>query len=390
MSSTFSSYEKIRRIAKGKLPRMLFEYIDGGSYREETLGRNVHAFREVRLHQRVMVDVSAPVVEKKIFDTNFAFPVALGPVGLAGLFARRGEVQAAKSAKSAGIPMCLSSVAICGLEEVTQSVHQSPWLQIYLMKDRSRVESLLSLAQSLGVKILVFTIDLPVSALRLRDFDTGLQGPAFRRHVFQMMDGIAHPSWLWNVGLMGRPHSFGNFEGSLQEAKVLNQFWKWVGSNFEPQITWNELIWLRRNWTGKIVLKGVMHPMDARRAIDSGVDGIVVSNHGGRQLDGAHASLSALEDITPVVNRQIPVFFDGGIRSGTDVFKALTLGADICFLGRLWAMALAAGGEEGVTSMLDYLQLELKTCMALAGCKDLNDIHSYTTECLPKPTMRKV
>lgn len=388
LNSTFASYVKIRQGARRKLPRMLFEYIDGGSYSEETLSRNVSAFREVLLSQRVMVDVSGPVLSKRLFNIDFSMPVALGPVGLAGLFARRGEVQAAKSATNAQIPMCLSSVAICGLEEVIGTVGTSPWLQLYLIKDRSKIEKLMELAQSLGVKVLVFTVDLPVSALRLRDFDTGLQGSRTRRNLSQLLDGISHPTWLWNVGLMGRPHSFGNFERNLLQAKVLSEFWSWVGSNFEPQVTWDDISWLRRNWEGTIIIKGVMHPDDAIRAIDFGVDGIVVSNHGGRQLDGADSSLSALRKIVYVTNGQVPILFDGGIRSGTDVFKALSLGADICLLGRLWAMALAAGGEKGVTSMLDYLRLELKTCMALSGCKNLSELKVDRTAYSPKIGVR--
>lgn len=361
-----------RELARRRLPRVLFDYIDGGSYGEVTLRRNVEDFEAIALRQRVLRDVSTISLATEWFGQPLTMPVALAPVGMAGMYARRGEAQAARAAHAAGVPMILSSVSVCDLSEVKAATGEAPWFQLYMIKDRAYMADLLARAAALGVKVLVFTVDLPVPGARYRDYRTGLfGGNAAATFLKRGLDGALHPDWVQDVWLRGRPHSFGNIAAAIPDARGIMEFWPWVTRNFDPTLTWADLEWVRQHWKGPIVLKGVLDPEDAREAVRHGVDGIVVSNHGGRQLDGVLSGARALPAIAEAVGDETTVLMDGGVRSGLDVVKALALGAKGVLIGRAWAWALGARGEAGVAHVLAVLRQEMMMAMALTGCTDV-------------------
>lgn len=361
-----------RALAQRRLPRFLFEYIDGGSFSEATLRANVADFGRIALRQRVMRDVSEVSTAITLFGRTQSLPIVLGPVGLAGMYARRGEVQAARAAHSAGLPMCLSSVSICDIDEVRAAAGQAPWFQLYMIKDREYMKVLLGRAASLGCPVLVFTVDIPVPAPRWRDVDSGfVRPPSLARQLMLGSQVLRRPRWLWDVMWNGRPHAFGNFAPGIPDARALDNFGAWVARNYEAKLGWDTLAWVREHWRGPIVVKGVLDAEDARAAVAAGADGIVVSNHGGRQLDGGRSSIAALPAVVDAVAQRVPVLFDGGIRSGIDVLKAMALGASACLIGRAWAWGLAGGGERGVAQVIETLGRELRTTMALAGCTDI-------------------
>ena len=363
-----------RDLARRRLPRVLFDYIDGGSYGEVTLRRNVEDFEAIALRQRVLRDVSRINLATEWFGQPMSMPLALAPVGMAGMYARRGEVQAARAAKAAGVPMILSSVSVCDLAEVTAGAGAAPWFQLYMIRDRAYMADLLARAAALGGQVLVFTVDLPVPGARYRDYRSGLfGGNAAATFLKRGIDGALHPDWVQDVWLRGRPHSFGNIAAAIPDAKGIMEFWPWVTANFDPTLTWKDLAWVRQHWKGPIVLKGVLDPEDAREAVKHGVDGIVVSNHGGRQLDGVLSGARALPAIAEAVGDRTTLLMDGGVRSGLDVVKALALGAKGVLIGRAWAWALGARGEAGVAHVLAVLRQEMLMAMALTGCTDVAD-----------------
>jgi L-lactate dehydrogenase (cytochrome) len=370
-----ASISDYRELARRRLPRMIFDYIDGGSYSEATLGRNVADMEAIALRQRVMKDMSRLSMGVSLFGQQMSMPLALAPVGMAGMYGRRGEVQAARAAKAADVPFCLSTVGICPLEEVAKGAQTAPWFQLYMLKDRGYMRELLARAKAVGSQVLVFTVDLPVPGTRYRDVRSGLSsraaGPG--AGLNRAWQGLTRPAWLWDVYLNGRPHVFGNVAGAVPEARGFNDFWGWIGANFDRSVAWKEIDWVRESWDGPIVLKGVLDVEDARDAVRAGADGLVVSNHGGRQLDGVRSSIAALPRIADAVGDEMTVLMDGGIRSGLDILKALALGAKGVMIGRAWAYALGAGGQPMIERMLGTLRAELATAMILTGCTDVAD-----------------
>ncbi|MEX0839412.1 MAG: L-lactate dehydrogenase, partial [Parvibaculum sp.] len=344
------SVSDYREMARRRLPTQLFDYIDGGSYAEATLGDNVAAFDRLKLRQRVLRDVSTIDTGTEIFGRRWKIPAALAPVGFAGMYARRGEVQAAKAAEGFGVPFTLSTVGICSIEEVAKATTQPFWFQLYVIKDRGYARALMQRAHEAGCPVLVFTVDLAVLGARYRDTRNGMNtAMSLGKRLKVAMDFARRPGWLRDVALGGKPLDFGNLREAVPDARGFGAFGAWVAQNLDPAMTWKDLEWVRANWPGKIVIKGVMDPEDARLAMaEVAPDGIVVSNHGGRQLDGTPATLDALPAIRAEVGERTTLFLDGGIRSGLDIVKALAQGADACLLGRAWAFALAARGEAGV------------------------------------------
>ena len=364
-----------RELARRRIPKVLFDYMDGGSYSEGTLRANSADFEKINLRQRVLVDVSSISLTSDVLGQTLDLPVVLSPVGMAGMYARRGEVQAARAARKAGVPLCLSSMSICDVEEVVKGGGGPIWFQLYMLKDRGYMKELLARAMALGSPVLAFTVDLPVPGTRYRDVRNGLSGDT-RWHLplRRAWDGATHLPWVWDVWLNGRPHIFGNMPPAVPGAKGVDGFWPWIRGSLDNSLTWSHIDWIRENYTGKIILKGVQDVDDARQAVRSGFDGIIVSNHGGRQLDGAQSSISALPPIADAVGDQTTLFMDGGVRSGLDVLKAMALGAKGCFLGRAWAYGLAARGEAGVSHVLDIMRGELATALALTGCTDVRKV----------------
>ena len=369
---TISSTHDYRLAAKRRLPPFLFHYIDGGAYDEHTLARNVADLRDLALRQRVLKAVGEVDLSARLFGESVSLPVALAPVGLTGMYARRGEVQAARAAASRGVPFTLSSVSVCPIEEVQPAMTRPMWFQLYVLRDRGFMENALERAWASGVRTLVFTVDMPVPGARYRDRHSGMSGPfaAWRR----MLQAVTHPRWAWDVGLRGRPHDLGNVSAYLGHRIHLEDYIGWLGENFDPSIGWRDLEWIREYWKGSMVLKGILDPEDAGEAVRFGADGIVVSNHGGRQLDGVLSSARALPAIADAVQGDLTILADSGVRSGLDVVRLLALGADGVLLGRAFVYALAAAGEQGVAHVLDLIASEMKVAMTLTGARAVGEI----------------
>lgn len=366
-----SSGSDFRRSAKRRLPRFLFDYIDGGSYTEDTLRRNVDDLAQIHLRQNILRDVSQLNLETSWFGKDIALPVGLAPVGLTGMYARRGEVQAARAARSRNVPFCLSTVSVCDIKEVVSGAGQI-WFQLYVIKDRTFMRDLLAVAAEEGCETLVFTVDMPVPGARYRDAHSGLSGPY--APIRRIMQAMGKPRWAWDVGLWGRPHRLGNVAPVLGPDSGLTDFMGWLTANFDPAIEWRDLEWIRSTWKGSLVIKGILEPDDARAARDLGADGIVVSNHGGRQLDGALSTAAALPAIADAVKGDLTILADSGIRTGLDVLRMLALGADGVLLGRAWVYALASHGQAGVEKLLGLIENELRVAMSLTGCKSIDKI----------------
>ena len=371
-----SSASDYREAARRKLPRFLFDYIDGGAYAEHTLRANSADLTGISLRQRILKNVETLSLETTLFEQKLAMPIILAPVGLTGMFARRGEVQAVRAAENKGIPLCLSTVSVCSIEEVVAQSQQPIWFQLYVLKDRGFMKNALERAKAAGVKNLVFTVDMPTPGARYRDAHSGMSGPfASSRRMLQAM---TRPDWAFNVGLMGRPHDLGNISRYLGKAVTLEDYMGWLANNFDPSISWSDLEWIRDFWKGPMIIKGILDPQDARDAVTFGADGIVVSNHGGRQLDGVLSTARALPPIVQAVGNDLTVLVDSGIRSGLDVVRMLALGAKGVLLGRSMAYALAADGQRGVENMLDIFAKEMRVAMTLTGVTSIGQIDETT------------
>ena len=368
-----SSTNDYREAARRRLPPFLFQYIDGGAYAEYTLKRNVEDLSSIALRQRVLKDMTQLDLSTEIFGEQLSLPVALSPVGLTGMYARRGEVQAAMAADKKGIPFTMSTVSVCPIEEVTPKINRPMWFQLYVLRDRKFMQNVLERAKAAGCSTLVFTVDMPVPGARYRDAHSGMSGPnaAMRRYL----QACTHPHWAMDVGLLGRTHDLGNVSKYLGKAIGLEDYIGWLGNNFDPSISWKDLEWIRDFWDGAMVIKGILDPQDAKDAVRFGADGIVVSNHGGRQLDGVMSTATALPKIADAVKGDIKILVDSGIRNGLDVVRMLALGADLCMLGRAFIYALAADGEAGVTNLLNLIDKEMRVAMTLTSANRIQDIN---------------
>ncbi|MDD1956990.1 FMN-dependent L-lactate dehydrogenase LldD [Pseudomonas sp. 8209] len=361
-----------RAAAQRKLPPFLFHYADGGAYAEYTLRHNVEDLASIALRQRVLKNMSELSLETRLFDETLRMPVALAPVGLTGMYARRGEVQAARAAAAKGIPFTLSTVSVCPIEEVAPAIDRPMWFQLYVLKDRGFMRNALERAKAAGVTTLVFTVDMPVPGARYRDAHSGMSGP--NAPLRRMWQAMTHPQWALDVGLLGKPHDLGNISKYRGSPTGLADYIGWLGANFDPSISWKDLEWIREFWDGPMVIKGILDPDDARDAVKFGADGIVVSNHGGRQLDGVLSSARALPAIADAVKGDLKILADSGIRSGLDVVRMIALGADTVLIGRAFLYALATAGEAGVKNLLDLFEKEMRVAMVLTGAKSISEI----------------
>ncbi|MEE4453551.1 FMN-dependent L-lactate dehydrogenase LldD [Novosphingobium resinovorum] len=367
-----SSPLDFREAARRRLPPFLFHYLDGGAFSEETMEANRTALKSVRPRQRVLRDVSALSLETTLLGEKLDMPVLLAPIGLGGMMRRRGELQVARAARAANVPYILSTVSVCPLADVIAASGAPIWFQLYVLKDRGFMRHALERAQAMGVTKLVFTVDMPLPGARYRDAHSGMSGPA--APLRRMLQAVTHPRWAWDVGLLGRPHDLGNVSDYRGKPTDLADYIGWLGANFDPSITWSDLEWIREFWQGEMIVKGVLDPEDARDAVRLGADGVIVSNHGGRQLDGALSTAEALPAIADAVGDKLTVLVDGGVRTGLDVVRMLALGADGVLLGRAYIYALAAGGEAGVAKLLDLIAQGMKLTMALSGVTSVDAI----------------
>lgn len=377
-----ASASDYRRLAEARLPRVLFDYIDGGAYGEATLAANVADFAAIRLRQRVMRDVSTIDTSIRLFGEEWSMPLALAPIGMGGLMARRAEAHAVRAAQAAGVPFCLSTVAVCSLEETAKAARKPFWFQLYMMKDRGCVKELLARAKAAGCRTLLFTVDLAVVGARYRDVRNGMGGglTALAR-LRAGLDYAAHLPWTYDVGVKGKPLIFGNLADYVPSASRPGDFKKWVDSQFDASVTWKDIEWLRASWDGDLVIKGVLDPEDAKEAASAGADAVVISNHGGRQLDGVSSSIRMTPRIVEAVGDRLAVLMDGGVRGGLDVVKALASGARAVLIGRPWIWAMAGRGEPGLAALLRTFKAEMKVAMALTGTPRIADISADTLDC---------
>ena len=366
------SVDDYRRRARRRLPRFLFDYLDGAANDEVTAAANESDFGHYQLLQRVLRDVDGATTASTLAGQEVKMPLALAPVGMAGMYARRGETQGARAAQRAGIPFSLSTLGICTVEDVA-ATGKAPWFQLYMLRDRTIVEKLLARAAAAGCDTLLFTVDLPVTGMRLRDYRNGMLGGGIPGKLSYLAQLATSPGWAMDVGIRGKPHTIGNLSEVVPDPDDLNAYKAFIDAQFDPTVTWKDIAWLRQIWKGKLIIKGVLEVDDARAAVDTGADGLVVSNHGGRQLDGVASSISKLGAISKALGGQTEILMDGGIRSGIDLAKALAMGANGALMGRPWVYAVAAGGQDAVVNLLDVFQRELLVAMALLGIRSIDE-----------------
>jgi len=369
---TATCIEDLRTLARRRVPRAFFEYVDGGSYNEETLRANRADMEGIKLRQRILVDVSERSLATTIVGQPSSAPFALAPIGLTGMQHGDGEVLAAQAAAAAGIPYILSTMSICSIEDVAQATGKPFWFQLYVIKDRGFSKDVLERAMAAKCDTLVLTVDLQVLGQRHRDIRNGMTVPPQMR-IKNMIDIASKPAWALSI-LKGKRRNFGNLVGHVKGMSSVNELAKWVGDQFDPALNWKDVEWIKKIWPGKLVLKGILDVDDARNAVKLGADALVVSNHGGRQLDGAPSSISALPAIADAVGSDLEVLFDGGIRTGADLLRALGLGARACLVGRAYIYGLGAGGKQGVARAIEILKNELSVAMALTGTNKVADI----------------
>lgn len=369
-----SSATDYREAARRRLPPFLFQYIDGGSYAEQTMRRNITDLADISLRQRILKNVSGLTTGTELFGRKLNIPAVLAPVGLTGMYARRGEVQAARAAARKGIPFTLSTVSVCPIEEVQGRSPVPIWFQLYVLKDRGFMKNALERAKAAGITTLVFTVDMPTPGARYRDAHSGMSGS--HANIRRYLQAVTHPMWAWDVGLRGRPHDLGNISRYRGNPTKLEDYIGWLANNFDPSISWKDLEWIREYWDGPMIIKGILDPEDAKDAVRFGADGIVVSNHGGRQLDGVLSSALALPPIADAVKGELKILADSGIRSGLDIARMVAMGADAVLLGRAFVYALAAGGQKGVENVLDIIEKELRVAMTLTGASAISDLTS--------------
>jgi L-lactate dehydrogenase (cytochrome) len=365
-----NSIADLRDIARRRVPRAIFEYLDHGSYDELTLRRNRSDFDALQFRQRVLVDVARQSMATQIFGQAAAMPLVIAPTGMTGLVHADGEILAAQAAEAFGIPFTLSTVSICSIEDVRGAVKQPFWFQLYVMRDRGYTEVLLQRAAAAGCPVLMLTVDIPVSGLRRRDAKNGLAVPP-RLTLRNLFDVASKPAWAASV-LLGKRKTFGNLVDRMPHTGLATLS-QWISTQFDASVTWNDIEWVRQRWPGKLVIKGILDPEDARRAAASGVDGLIVSNHGGRQLDGAASTIASLPAVVDAVQGRCEVLLDGGVRSGQDILKAVALGASAAMTGRAFLYGLSANGRAGVTSALEIMARELQVSLALTGCNDVRE-----------------
>ncbi|MEN9704508.1 MAG: hypothetical protein RLZZ393_387 [Pseudomonadota bacterium] len=369
--TVINSIADLRAIAKRRVPKAIFEYVDHGSYDELTFGRNRSDFHALRFRQKVLVDVRAQSMQREILGVTANMPAVIAPTGLTGLVHRDGEILAAQAAETFGIPFCLSTVSVCSIEDVREATTAPFWFQLYVMKDRGYTAALMDRAEAAGCPVLVLTVDIPVSGLRRRDAKNGLAVPP-RLTLRNTLDIMTKPAWALGV-MMGKRKTFGNLAAAVPHTGGMATLSQWIASQFDASVTWKDLEQIRARWKGKLVVKGILDADDARQAVALGADAVVVSNHGGRQLDGAPSSIAALPRVVEAVAGRGEVLLDGGIRSGQDILKSVALGANAVMTGRAFLYGLGARGREGVKMALDIMSGELKVSLALTGCNDVRD-----------------
>jgi L-lactate dehydrogenase (cytochrome) len=369
---TITCIEDLRAIARRRIPRAIFEYADHGSYDEVTLARNRADLDALVFRPRVMVDFSQLDITTSLVGETASLPLAIAPTGLTGLFHADGEMLGARAAEAFGIPFTLSTMSICSIEDVRSVTKRPFWFQLYLMRDRGFSSELIARAATAQCSALMLTVDMQIQGFRRRDPKNGLAVPP-RLTLANAIDIASRPAWAMKV-LRGRRRTFGNLVGRMPNTGSLSTLAQWIATQFDPSVTWQDIAWVRERWPGRLIVKGIMDAADVDAAIATGVDAIVVSNHGGRQLDGGPSSIAVLPEIVAAAAGRCEVLFDGGIRSGQDLLKALALGARGGFIGKAFLYALAAGGEAGVTTALELLRNELRVSMALAGRTRVADV----------------
>jgi L-lactate dehydrogenase (cytochrome) len=368
--------EDLRQLAERRVPRAFFQYVDSGSYAEETFRANRADMERVKLRQRVLVNVDKRDLSTTIVGQKASLPIALAPIGLCGMQHGNGEILAAEAANEAGVPFCLSTMSVCSMEQVAEATRKPFWFQVYVIRDRGFIADLIARAKAANCSALVLTVDLQVLGQRHRDIKNGLTVPP-QLKLANVLDILSKPRWAMSM-LNAKSRSFGNLVGHVKDQEGINSLAKWTASQFDPTLSWQDVAWIRSLWPGKLIIKGILDVEDAKLAAKSGADAIVVSNHGGRQLDGAPSSISMLPKIADAVGSDIEIMFDGGIRSGQDLFRALALGAKSCLIGRAYIYGLGALGKAGVTAAIETIRKELDITMALTGVTKIADIDRST------------